>query len=203
MSSGAWKTFMLAGGILVALPVRGDQTNLAAGIRPAGVDEMGYPTNAAAAFARGQAEARRDLTNAVFTLKTAGLPGPTRHYYEGRLLDRCGVKLEPLAGCLVTEGLMKYMAGYNEIARQRLEQKFGTNIFSELEAEAAESYQKATSRQSPAGTYMIRAGDTLSKIAQTHGVTVKALAAANPGVDPAKLKVGRMLQIPARQLPPK
>jgi LysM repeat protein len=48
-----------------------------------------------------------------------------------------------------------------------------------------------------AGTeYVIVKGDSLWKIAKHYGVTVKAIEAANPGVDPAKLKVGQKLSIP-------
>lgn len=50
----------------------------------------------------------------------------------------------------------------------------------------------------PAATeYVVVKGDTYSKIAHDHGTTVKALTAANPGVDPAKLQIGKKLQIPA------
>jgi LysM repeat protein len=45
--------------------------------------------------------------------------------------------------------------------------------------------------------YTVVAGDTLGKIAKAHGVTLKALEAANPGVVPKKLKVKQKLQIPA------
>ena len=45
--------------------------------------------------------------------------------------------------------------------------------------------------------YLVVAGDTLGKIAKAHGVTLKALEAANPGVDPKKLKVKQKLTIPA------
>jgi LysM repeat protein len=45
--------------------------------------------------------------------------------------------------------------------------------------------------------YTVVAGDTLGKIAKAHGVSLKALEAANPGVVPKKLKVGQKLQIPA------
>ena len=36
-------------------------------------------------------------------------------------------------------------------------------------------------------------GDSLWKIAKKNGVTVKAIEAANPGIDPARLKVGQKL----------
>jgi LysM repeat protein len=49
-----------------------------------------------------------------------------------------------------------------------------------------------------AGTeYVVVAGDTLAKIAKAHGVTLKALENANPGVDPKKLKPKQKLVIPA------
>jgi len=49
-----------------------------------------------------------------------------------------------------------------------------------------------------AGTeYIIVKGDTLGKIAKDHHVTLKALEASNPNVQPTKLKVGDKLTIPA------
>jgi LysM repeat protein len=48
-----------------------------------------------------------------------------------------------------------------------------------------------------AGTeYVVVKGDSLWKIAKKNGVTIKAIEAANPGIDPAKLKVGQKLSIP-------
>jgi LysM repeat protein len=50
----------------------------------------------------------------------------------------------------------------------------------------------------PAGAeYVVVHGDTLAKIAKKNGVTLSALKAANPGVEPTKLKVGQKLTIPA------
>jgi LysM repeat protein len=49
-----------------------------------------------------------------------------------------------------------------------------------------------------AGTeYVVVKGDSFAKIAKKHGVSVKAIEAANPGVAPTKLKVGQKLSIPA------
>ena len=45
--------------------------------------------------------------------------------------------------------------------------------------------------------YEVAQGDTLGKIAKTHHITVKELEAANPGVDPKRLKVKQKLNIPA------
>jgi LysM repeat protein len=45
--------------------------------------------------------------------------------------------------------------------------------------------------------YTVVKGDTLGKIAKAHGVTLKVLEAANPNVQPTKLKVGQKLILPA------
>lgn len=44
--------------------------------------------------------------------------------------------------------------------------------------------------------YTIKQGDTLGKIAKTEGVSLDSLMAANPGVDPKRLKIGQEIQIP-------
>jgi len=44
--------------------------------------------------------------------------------------------------------------------------------------------------------YVVVAGDTLGKIAKAHGVSLKALQDANPGVDSKKLKIKQKLIIP-------
>lgn len=58
--------------------------------------------------------------------------------------------------------------------------------------------------QCPPGSivYVVRAGDTFFSIAQRFGVTVQALIAANPGVDPEALLVGQQICIPAQVQPP-
>lgn len=45
--------------------------------------------------------------------------------------------------------------------------------------------------------YKIQAGDTFSSIAPKFNVSVRALVAANPTVDPARLQIGKTIQIPA------
>jgi LysM repeat protein len=49
-----------------------------------------------------------------------------------------------------------------------------------------------------AGTeYVVVKGDSFAKIAKKFGVKVKAIEEANPGIAPAKLKIGQKLSIPA------
>jgi LysM repeat protein len=46
--------------------------------------------------------------------------------------------------------------------------------------------------------YVVVQGDTLAKIAKAQGVSLKALVAANPGVDPKKLKIKQKLVLPGK-----
>jgi len=50
------------------------------------------------------------------------------------------------------------------------------------------------------GIYTVKSGDTLSKIAKAHGVTVKALESEN-NLSTTKIKVGQKLKIPAKAEP--
>jgi LysM repeat protein len=50
-----------------------------------------------------------------------------------------------------------------------------------------------------AGTteYVVKSGDSFYTIAKNHGTTIKALSAANPGVDSRRLKIGQKLVLPS------
>jgi LysM repeat protein len=48
------------------------------------------------------------------------------------------------------------------------------------------------------GTYTIAAGDTLAKIARKFAVKLDAIEAENPGLDPARLRVGQKIRIPRK-----
>ncbi|HEX3046181.1 MAG TPA: LysM peptidoglycan-binding domain-containing protein, partial [Bacillota bacterium] len=55
----------------------------------------------------------------------------------------------------------------------------------------------------PGGTlYTVRAGDTFYALAVRYGVSMQALLAANPGVDPNRLAPGMRICIPGTQAPP-
>lgn len=49
--------------------------------------------------------------------------------------------------------------------------------------------------------YVVAKGDSFYSIGKKLGVSMKAIAAANPGVDSAKLKIGQKLQVPAGAAP--
>ncbi len=47
-------------------------------------------------------------------------------------------------------------------------------------------------------THTIRSGDTFSKLSKQYGVTVAAILAANPDVDPRQLAIGQRIKIPVK-----
>jgi LysM repeat protein len=50
--------------------------------------------------------------------------------------------------------------------------------------------------------YTIKAGDTFFQIARTFGVSLDALLAANPGVNPDRLFIGQVICVPTGTTPP-
>ncbi|NLJ86506.1 MAG: LysM peptidoglycan-binding domain-containing protein [Firmicutes bacterium] len=53
----------------------------------------------------------------------------------------------------------------------------------------------------PGRVYTVRSGDTLFAIARTQGVSLDALRAANPAVDPNRLSIGQLICIPTGAAP--
>ncbi len=48
------------------------------------------------------------------------------------------------------------------------------------------------------GTYTVASGDTVAKVARKFAVKIDAIEAENPGLDPARLKVGQKIRIPKK-----
>ncbi|MCU0484191.1 MAG: LysM peptidoglycan-binding domain-containing protein [Chloroflexi bacterium] len=64
-------------------------------------------------------------------------------------------------------------------------------------AASAEPEPSAEPTEAAGTRYKVRKGDTMWAIAQEFGVSLKALRAANPDVDPTRMRVGTVLTIPA------
>jgi LysM repeat protein len=62
---------------------------------------------------------------------------------------------------------------------------------------ATAAHKPAPPKISKPRTHTVVSGDTLAGIARKQGISLAALEAANPGVNPKKLKAGQMLNLPA------
>ena len=63
---------------------------------------------------------------------------------------------------------------------------------------ASQAAQLTARTQSRARNYTVQPGDTLSQIAERHGIRLSELMAANPGIEPTHMRVGKQLNIPSR-----
>lgn len=59
----------------------------------------------------------------------------------------------------------------------------------------------AEQETAPMSDYKVQPGDSFSRIAARHHITVSALTKANPGIDPRKLQAGKTIKVPAVPLP--
>lgn len=65
------------------------------------------------------------------------------------------------------------------------------------DAKASVAKKGAAKESAPAdGTYVIKSGDNFSTLAKKFGVKSSEIAAANPGVDSGKLKIGQKINLP-------
>jgi LysM repeat protein len=46
------------------------------------------------------------------------------------------------------------------------------------------------------GSYRIKSGDTIEKIAKAHGTTIDAVMNANPGLNPTRLRIDQQIRLP-------
>lgn len=70
-----------------------------------------------------------------------------------------------------------------------------------LAAATALSVMPAAAQEACGPTVAVQAGDTLSAIAERCGLSVDAVVAANPGVDPAALQVGQEINLSGEAVP--
>lgn len=190
---------------LVGLPVRcGEVTR--AQFSKQQLDSFGYPTNSALAAELGRSEARRDLTNGVVRLPMCGLPATWSGEFNRILEEKYQIGRFGLGGCLVSDGLVAFADGYSEISRRFIEERHGTNLWKEVQAEAEKAFAARMETEAGSGvgnqpvaskTHRVKPGDTLSQIARRHGLSLKSLQTANPSVDPKRLQVGQMLRLPS------
>jgi hypothetical protein len=91
----------------------------------------------ASARIRGQIVARLDLERGHYIVLALGLPAAWRSNAAQLLRERYGIEMRVVAGCVVTEPLLAYVDGYNEVSTKAANQKFGHDVFQESMAEAA------------------------------------------------------------------
>jgi hypothetical protein len=94
-----------------------------------------------AAGLRGMLMAYIDHARGHREVKTLGHPPPWEGQYARLLNERYGVKLNRVAGCVVTPWLAWYVKGYNAASRGLLQGEYGPGLFEECARLAEQQFE--------------------------------------------------------------
>src|SRR5262249_27032297 len=94
------------------------------------------------AYLRGMAVALADQSRGHYEVQTFGYPPPWLGEYRRLVRERYGVDVKPVAGCVVTQDLDSYVAGYNSVSESRIRSRFGKDIFAECAQEAFATWKR-------------------------------------------------------------
>ena len=81
---------------------------------------------------KARAMAIIDFAQNVYRILVAGMPAG-RVASEEYLTNKYGVRVTPIAGCLISDGIEGAIDGYNSTMKPLLNRKFGHDIFKEAE----------------------------------------------------------------------
>jgi hypothetical protein len=84
---------------------------------------MALKKDEAAKVARKQAEA--DFTAGRYRILSFGLTGAMKD----ERLAKAGIEKKPIAGCIVSDGILEGARVYNEVMREKLKAKLGRDVF--------------------------------------------------------------------------
>jgi hypothetical protein len=76
--------------------------------------------------------ANTDFAQNVYRILVAGMPAG-RIASEEYLTNKYGVRVTPIAGCVISDGIEGAIDGYNSTMKPLLNRKFGHDIFKEAE----------------------------------------------------------------------
>ena len=99
------------------------------------------------AYPRGMIAAWADGSREYDEVQVYGLPFPWDGEYARLLRERYGVKVNYVAGCVVTQDLVWYVDGYNSISEPRIRKRFGKDIFAECAADAQAGWEREHGKQ--------------------------------------------------------
>lgn len=96
---------------------------------------LGYPRGMLAAWidqARGRSE-----------IQLVGLPNPWDRDVMRLCEERHNIKLRRVAGCIVSDNMVKYVNGYNLVSTNVIQTRFGRDVVAECYAEAERQWKLA------------------------------------------------------------
>ena len=91
------------------------------------------------AYALGQAEAQRDLTNGLLEVKSYGDPAPATEDYAKILKTRYQVEFRTVAGCVVTPERVDNWRGYNDVMMGEIKRRYGKDALDQAWQDAQQA----------------------------------------------------------------
>ena len=96
----------------------------------------------------GLAEAERDIATGQLNIRTYGMPVPWLADFIAMLQERHGIQVEVVAGCIVTEDLVRSTKSYNKRMEAEIAQRFGADAPKKISKEAQEVLTRTRKRPS-------------------------------------------------------
>ena len=125
-------TVFVSSAVLLATAI----TTLRADMKPSDNELDGYAIfndlSKEAASKKAREMAETDFARNVYRIFVVG-KRPARNAYEDYLREKYGVITTPIAGCVVSDGIIGGQEGYNSTMKPLLNRKFGHDIFKEAE----------------------------------------------------------------------
>jgi hypothetical protein len=95
------------------------------------------------AHLRGTLAAKRDVSRGHYRILTYGLAISDRGEYARILHDHYGVDMQVVAGCVVDSSLVDYAAGYNDVMKAALQQRYKHDVLAEAWSETEMDMKQA------------------------------------------------------------
>jgi hypothetical protein len=92
-------------------------------------------------YQRGQADAQRDIAAGKLIIRMCGRPAPYVFHWLRILKNRYDIQLIN-SGCRVSDELLAYISGYNNVSQAEIQQRFGVEVL-EQTRQAAQATQVA------------------------------------------------------------
>jgi len=83
---------------------------------------------------RGKLQAKQDVADAKLEYKTYGLPTKWAHHFYQILETDYKIKVDFMAGCMVSEDISNYADAYNDIMESEIKRRHGDDIFDRVQA---------------------------------------------------------------------
>ncbi len=96
---------------------------------------------------RGATEARFDRLTGRYRIQDYGGLEPWHESYVQTMQQEFGVKVDTVAGCIVSGWFIRYVRSYNDVMEAALVKKYGRDVARESRIRAAEDWKRTHPRQ--------------------------------------------------------